>query len=182
MGNPMILETWLTGVNSYCSTLSPAARKKNCVRQYKMGSRSAITSWGPSTWTLYHVVSFNYPDEPTDDQRQKAYDFLYGIAHMLPCVHCRTHWTKDLEEHVQSPFSETLSSRDAFSRFLVSGHNEVNRRLGRPQIPYDIVRDWYTNSRSHERKMCDRAALIVIIVICIVLLRGFVRARSNMCN
>lgn len=108
-----------------------------------MGSRSAITSWGPATWTLYHAVSFKYPTDPSDDDRHKAFEFLYGVARMLPCVHCRTHWTEYLEAHVASAYSIHLASRDAFSRFLVDGHNEVNRRLNRPTVPYEVVRAWY---------------------------------------
>lgn len=133
-----------------------------------MGSRSAITSWGPATWTLHHVVSFHYPHEPTEAERQSAYDFLYGVAHMLPCVHCRTHWTAYLEAHVPSPFASVLDSRSAFSRFLVDGHNEVNRRLGRPEVPYDVVRDWYINEQP--RRGCDRAAIVVVLCIVLIVL------------
>lgn len=144
-----------------------------------MGARSAITSWGPSTWTLYHVVSFNYPHHPTVENRQKAFDFLYGIAHMLPCVHCRTHWTNYLELHVRTPYASVLSSRDAFSRFLVDGHNEVNLRLKRPLVPYDVVYGWYMSPR-YSHRSCKRVICTSFVVIIVVWLsNGFGRRGSN---
>ena len=140
-----------------------------------MGERASIGSWGPAAWTLYHTVSFKYPVSPSQDDRQKAFDFLYGIAHMLPCRHCREHWTRYIRVHVATPMSSKLASRDAFARFLVQGHNDVNRRLGRPTVPFDVVREWYDSSEETSelfprmRKTAWLVAFIIVVVMIVAL-------------
>ena len=38
---------------------------------YKSGEGMLTTVWGPSLWHFLHIMSFNYPNEPTNDQKKQ---------------------------------------------------------------------------------------------------------------
>lgn len=111
-----------------------------------MGRRSSISEWGPSAWTFMHVVSFTYPTEPSDDDRSRAFEFMHAFAEMLPCARCREEWTLYLKENLPVRETHHLQSRSAFTRFLVTGHNHVNERLGKQKISYAKAVELYDPS------------------------------------
>ena len=80
------------------------------------------------------------PDSPTTRVRENAYDFLHGIAGMLPCDKCKREWSSYLQAHVPSPSSPPLRSRDKF-RFLVEGHNFVNAKLGKRELAHQDAKN-----------------------------------------
>jgi len=41
--------------------------------------------WGPSAWTFLHTITFNYPEDPTEDDKRKYYNFFMNIKDVLPC-------------------------------------------------------------------------------------------------
>lgn len=99
--------------------------------------------WGPPCWETMHAITFTYPtDNPTRQQKHEMSQFFYALADVLPCYKCRTHFKAMLDEH---SIENHLSSRDALTRWLVDRHNDVNRRLGKPQVPYDFVAAKYSN-------------------------------------
>lgn len=99
--------------------------------------------WGPPCWETMHAITFTYPESnPNKQDREHMAQFFYGLADVLPCYTCRTHFNKMLDEH---RIEKNLDSRDALTRWLVDRHNDVNRRLGKPQVPYDFVAAKYSN-------------------------------------
>ena len=102
-----------------------------------MGRHSSISQWGPAAWKFMHVVSFTYPNAPTDDDKQNAFDFMHSFANVIPCKMCREEWTGYVQTYLTSTSSTHLQSRHAFSHFLVTGHNFVNRRLQKETISYE---------------------------------------------
>ena len=102
----------------------------------------------------------------------QAHEFMHAVAKMLPCLRCRREWCAYLDEKLRSFESEHLDSRDAFSRFLVEGHNFVNRRLGKRTYSYDEVKRMYTtvNVVLPVRALCGVFMLVVIAVALTVML------------
>ena len=45
--------------------------------------------WGPSLWHVLHTISFNYPVNPTEEQKQQYKDFVLSLGNVLPCGACR---------------------------------------------------------------------------------------------
>jgi hypothetical protein len=125
-----------------------------------------------------HTVSFSYPECPDSISKDKAFEFMHGIANMIPCMRCRTEWTRYLKEHIQSRDSAHLSSRYAFSKFLVDGHNFVNKRIGKPELTYDYVVKLYTKGSTDYSKLCYKIIkYILFCVLMFVLVRILVERR-----
>jgi hypothetical protein len=142
-----------------------------------MSNLSSINSWGPSAWTFMHAVSFSYNEHPTMEDKEKALQFMYGIAHMIPCNRCRQEWTQYLEVHMQDIESPNLQSRYAFSQFLVNGHNYVNRRLGKAELSYEYVKNMYTGQSPRVGYTNIIVKYIITFLIIILLWHVFTKRR-----
>lgn len=96
-----------------------------------------IKKWGGAAWIFLHSAAYQWPEQPTMDDRMRMYNFLRALPFVLPCDKCQKHALKFVHRHVTSPSSEPLSSRDSLARFMNAFHNNVNKRLGRPLVAYD---------------------------------------------
>jgi hypothetical protein len=103
--------------------------------------------WGPALWHTLHTMSFNYPVNPTSEQKKHYSNFIISLKYVLPCGACRKNLIKNL---VECPLtSHALSNRNYFSRWLYRLHEKVNTMLGKKSgLTYNIVRDRYENFRA----------------------------------
>ena len=56
---------------------------------YNSGDGMMTSVWGPATWLMLHTMSFNYPIEPSEDQKKYYYKFFKNLQNVLPCRYCR---------------------------------------------------------------------------------------------
>lgn len=110
----------------------------------KDGMQSAI--FGPAFWMSIHLVSFNYPLEPTEVDKKNYHNWLMSIGKVLPCRYCRENFENNLKTAGYSDLA--LQSRDAFSRFCYDLHCVVNSMLNKKSPPYETVRDQYEMFRA----------------------------------
>lgn len=97
--------------------------------------------WGPSMWNIIHTISFEYPNNPTTEDKQKHVDFILNLQFILPCKECRNHLSEILR-NMKFNISH-MKNKYTFSKFCVDLHNTVNKRLGKPIIPYQNVYMYY---------------------------------------
>jgi hypothetical protein len=98
--------------------------------------------WGPIQWQFMHMISFNYPVNPTDDDKKFYYEYIKNLQHILPCKSCRSNLSNNLK--VAKFTIEKLKNRYTFSKFVYDLHNVVNVMLGRKiYLTYEKVRDRY---------------------------------------
>jgi hypothetical protein len=105
------------------------------------------TIWGPSTWHLLHCIAFNYPVNPTDEQKHQYMQFILSLQHVLPCGKCR----KNLEQNFKKvPLTlASMASRDTFSRYIYRLHECVNQMLHKKSnLSFESVRDTYEHFRA----------------------------------
>ena len=103
--------------------------------------------WGPPLWHSLHTMSFNYPVNPTKEQKQQYYAFFTSLQWVLPCKYCRDNFKKNLE--VLPLNTKALSSRHTFSKWLYDMHNLINKNLNKPiTLTFEQVRNRYENFRS----------------------------------
>lgn len=114
---------------------------------YNSNDGFMTTIWGPMFWQTLHIISFNYPTNPTKEDKINYYDYIQSLTHILPCKKCRDNLKKNLQ---QMKFSlSTMKNRDSFSRFIYELHNQVNVMLNKPIYKtYDEVRDTYERFRA----------------------------------
>jgi hypothetical protein len=128
----------------------PKTRKRERVytkTEYQSGDGMLTTVWGPSMWHYLHTMSFNYPNQPSAQDKRHYRDFVVGLRHVLPCKHCRTNLEKNFKALPLR--SSDMASRDTFSRYIYNLHELVNKMLGkRSALSYCDVRERYEHFRS----------------------------------
>lgn len=116
-------------------------------KNYNSGDGMLTTVWGPSMWHYIHTMSFNYPIEPTKENKIKYREFILNLPHTLPCKYCRINLKKNLKVHPLKPCH--LKNRDAFSRWVYELHETVNKMLKKKSgLTYCDVRERYEHFRS----------------------------------
>jgi hypothetical protein len=114
---------------------------------YESNNGMLTTIWGPATWHLLHSISFNYPVNPTDSDKQNYKEFILSLKNILPCGKCRKNLVNNLKK---CPLEQKdLETRDAFSKYIYNLHETVNSMLGKKSgLNYDDVRDIYEHFRA----------------------------------
>ncbi len=105
------------------------------------------TVWGPSLWHYLHTMSFNYPVEPTKEQKQIYRSFVLSLEQVLPCKYCRINLTKNFKE---LPLTMShMKNRDTFSRYIYDLHELINKMLDKKSgLSYCDVRERYEHFRA----------------------------------
>lgn len=116
-------------------------------QDYNSSSGMVTSVWGPPLWFSLHVMSFNYPVNPTSEQSQQYYAYFTSLQWTLPCKYCRDNYAKNLEELPLD--KKVLKNRESFSRWLYNMHNKVNINLGKETYKtYEEVREFYEHFRA----------------------------------
>jgi hypothetical protein len=129
--------------NTYNKTKKRVFTKKN----YESGDGFLTSVWGPAMWHYIHTMSFNYPVEPTPENKKHYREFVLNLRNVLPCKYCRINLTNNLKK---KPLQMChMKSRESFSRYIYELHETVNRMLNKKSnLTYCDVRDRYENFRS----------------------------------
>jgi len=89
--------------------------------------------WGPLGWMTLHSVSINYPDTPTEIEKQICSRFIDMFGESITCHICKSHFLRMLQTY-RSLHPEYLNSKQNFFLFTVRAHNTVNKRLDKPTV------------------------------------------------
>lgn len=127
---------------------SSVHRKKYTLRsQYHSNNGMLTTVWGPAIWHFLHTMSFNYPVEPTCEQKRQYRDFVLSLRNVLPCGKCRKNLATNLKK-MPLEMSD-MKSRDTFSKWMFHFHEAVNTMLKKKSgLTYADVRERYENFRA----------------------------------
>ena len=94
--------------------------------------------WGPHLWYFLHTLTYQFPIQPTWNDKQHMNEFLVSLEHILPCEHCKFHYKNYLLD-----FPPILDNQTQFIIWMIQLHNFVNQRLGKPQKEYAEVLEFY---------------------------------------
>lgn len=100
------------------------------------------TIWGPHMWYVLHIITFAYPKEPTEYDKQRYSDFFNTIKNVIPCEVCQKHLNKYMSEY---PIGPHLDSKANLIKWLIQIHNFVNVSLGKPVYTPSEVVEVYKN-------------------------------------
>lgn len=89
--------------------------------------------WGTPTWTLFHAIAEQIPDDLYNVQGENIYKLFRRVCSILPCPDCQKHARVYLKRHKFA----FVTTRERFRDFLVKFHNEVNKRKRKPMYEYD---------------------------------------------
>lgn len=103
--------------------------------------------WGPPMWHYLHTMSFNYPVNPTKEDKKHYMDFILSLQHVLPCGKCRKNLKKNFKK-LPLKFSN-MKSRHTFSLYIYNLHEVVNKMLNKEShLSYEDVRERYEHFRA----------------------------------
>ena len=116
-------------------------------KDYNSGDGMITKIWGPLAWTFLHTMSFNYPVNPTPNEKKYYRDYVLNLQHVLPCKYCRINLTNNLKK---KPLQMChMKNRDTFSRYIYDLHETVNKMLNKKShLTFCQVRERYENFRS----------------------------------
>ncbi len=116
-------------------------------KHYNSGDGMMTRIWGPMCWTFLHTMSFNYPVNPTAEDKKHYKDYILSLQYVLPCKYCRMNLKNNFKAHPLQICH--MKNRDTFSRYVYDLHEIVNKMLGKKSgLTYCEVRDRYENFRS----------------------------------
>jgi hypothetical protein len=105
--------------------------------------------WGPSGWEFEHAVTFGYPVEPSDTQKQDYFSHFKSLGNILPCRYCRESYKIFIESEPTILNMDVMKSRATLTRWLYDVHQRVNQKLGVDYgISYEDVVDRYESFRA----------------------------------
>lgn len=116
-------------------------------KDYSSGDGFLTSVWGPPAWFFLHTISFNYPVNPTEEQKKQYKEFILSLQYVLPCRYCRENLKENLK--LMPLTNDKLESRCTFSRYIYDLHELVNKRLGKKSgLSYNDVKERYEHFRS----------------------------------
>jgi hypothetical protein len=116
-------------------------------KDYNSNDGILTSIWGPSMWHFLHSMSFNYPIDPTCDDKNHYRDFVLNLRFVLPCGKCRKNLCKNFKK---LPLKMAdMKSRHTFSLYIYKLHEVVNKMLNKKSgLTYNDVRERYEHFRS----------------------------------
>jgi len=116
-------------------------------KHYQSNDGMLTTVWGPSTWHLLHTMSFNYPVNPSCDDKENYRNFVLNLVNVLPCGKCRENLKKNFK---RLPLTmKQMESRSTFSKYMYKLHEVVNTMLKKKSgLSYQDVRERYEHFRA----------------------------------
>jgi hypothetical protein len=96
--------------------------------------------WGPSMWESLHNITFNYPYNPTEEDKENYYNFFMSLKDVLPCSSCRKNYASHIMEGNTKLTYEVFASRETLTKWLYNLHKLVSSILGyNDDISYEML-------------------------------------------
>ena len=116
-------------------------------KDFSSGDGMMTKIWGPLAWTFLHTISFNYPVNPTLEDKKHYMDYVLNLQYVLPCKYCRMNLSNNFKK---KPIQMChMANRDTFSRYIYDLHETVNKMLHKKSnLTYCDVRERYEHFRS----------------------------------
>ena len=128
-------------------------------KDFKSGDGMLTSVWGPSLWHYLHTMSFNYPVNPTQEDKKHYKEFVLSLRYVLPCKYCRMNFKKNLKD---LPLTNAdLKDRHSFSKWMYCLHELINKMLGKKSgLKFSDVRERYEHFRARCTIDLDKIKII----------------------
>lgn len=111
--------------------------------------------WGSIQWQSLHNISFNYPYEPTEEDKKKYYNYFVALGDVLPCCSCRKHFKENINSEPTKFTYDVLKNRDTLTKWLFDIHKRVCGQVG---FDYDITYEMMCKKYNSFIAKCDLTA------------------------
>ena len=108
--------------------------------------------WGPPTWISLHSITFGYPLNPTDEQKENYKKYFELIGDILPCKYCRISYKEFISNGCTQLTDNVMKNRHTLTRWMYDIHERVNKKLG---MDYGITFDDVVRRYETYRAKCS---------------------------
>lgn len=108
--------------------------------------------WGPAAWKLGHSITFNYPVNPTPEDKQKYYNYFKNLGDVLPCPSCSKSY-KIYFKYI--PIDDFLNDTYGITFWFYIIHYLVNKKLNKKNISFHQVISIYYSQKASCPKVVD---------------------------
>ena len=126
--------------------------------------------WGPSGWIFLHSITLNYPDNPSQKDKQNYKHFFESLQFTIPCEKCKTHYQENLQKY---SLDNALNNKETLFNWLVNIHNEVNEKNNKDILSYDkvkqIYKDLYSNKKNNKKRYFFLSIVLIIIIFYLII-------------
>ncbi|KAI6747562.1 hypothetical protein HG530_015795 [Fusarium avenaceum] len=128
-GKPLTLVPWASQTKSTIKQDAEAKTQPTATHGPPSECPPDVEALGRSTWTLLHSIAAQYPEQPSTGQKSDLLSFVGLFSKLYPCWVCAEDFQGYLKREVPQ-----VNSRDDFGKWLCGAHNDVNRKLGKPEF------------------------------------------------
>ena len=116
--------------------------------------------WGPPAWTFLHTITLNYPDNPTNQDKNNYYSFFSNLKHVLPCEKCKKHYRENSKD-----LKDNLNSKDDLVKWLIDIHNQVNIQNNKSVWSYADVYNKYQDIYNSSNTINNVLIIVIILIV-----------------
>ncbi|KXJ85955.1 Erv1/Alr family protein, partial [Microdochium bolleyi] len=120
---------------------------KGAVIAPKLENATLKAELGRASWKLFHTMMARFPDKPSDDDSLALKSYIHLFARLYPCGDCARHF-----QGLLAKYPPQTSSRNTAAGWACFVHNEVNKRLKKPQFDCNNIGDFYDCGCGDEKK------------------------------
>jgi hypothetical protein len=97
-------------------------------------------AWGKPTWTFLHILPEKINDANFGIVKDSIIRVIVTICNNLPCPTCSDH----AKQYMKNVNWTSIRTRDDLRKMLYNFHNDVNKRKGYAEYPFDNVKSTYS--------------------------------------
>lgn len=96
-------------------------------------------TWGPCTWFLFHTLAEKVKEEHFSATKEILLSLILRICNNLPCPDCAQH----ARSKIGTLNANNIKTKRDLQLMLLSFHNFVNQRTGKPQFTEEQLDEKY---------------------------------------
>ncbi|KAL1853546.1 hypothetical protein VTK73DRAFT_8996 [Phialemonium thermophilum] len=117
----------------------------------KLENATAKAELGRAAWKLLHTTMARFPEEPTEDESLALKTYVQLFARLYPCGDCARHF-----QQLLAKYPPQASSRNAAAGWACFVHNQVNKRLKKPEFDCSKIGDFYDCGCGDDKKGAEK--------------------------
>ena|ERR1700747_2827213 len=144
------------------------------------------SKWSKFAWPFLHLLVLEYPENPTNDDKNNYRIWITYLGFVLPCNKCANNFQNNLKK---LPLSDkVLSSRENLCTWMIDMHNLVNLELDKRLLTYDEALDeiekMMSDNNNYINSICPKPTnnnfwLYMVIFVLILIICYLVFIRKN---
>ncbi len=102
--------------------------------------------WGGAAWKFLHIVALNYPEHPTQTEKNDYKVFFTSLDKVLPCKICSNNFIKNkklynIDKYLENPnklFNWTMKVRNSVQKLNGKPQwdkNKIKKNLHKKSVP-----------------------------------------------